>query len=242
MFLAKWRSVGILGLVLGVAVVGAPDNSPPVLEPAAQAQPPGYVLGLDVSSYQGNINWTSVKNSGRQFAFAKATEGTTYVDAKFYANWQNMGYNRVVRGAYHFGHPGIDPYAQVDLFVAVAHPKTGDLQLTLDLEVTDGKTPAQVWDWTRHFCKYLHLRTGRPGIIYTGYYFWHDQVGNPPKNLDCPLWIAAWGTSNPQVPQAWSTWSFWQYSSTGSVPGISGNVDLDYWNGTLKNLRHLCLP
>jgi GH25 family lysozyme M1 (1,4-beta-N-acetylmuramidase) len=223
-------------------MVGGTGKSPPVLEPAAHAQPPTTVEGIDVSHYQGSINWTAVKNSGRRFAFVKASEGTTYQDPWFRTNWQNMGYNRVVRGAYHFGHPGYSPFDQVNNFVSVAHPKTGDLQLTLDLEVTDGRTPAQVWLWVRQFMKYQRYITGRPGIIYTGYYFWRDNVGNPPNNLNCPLWIAYWGSGNPPIPPAWSTWSFWQYSSTGSVPGVNGNCDLDRWNGSLQNLRHLCLP
>jgi len=243
MFLAKRRIlVGGLGLVLGLSMAGGSGNDTQVLEPAAQAQPT-ITEGVDVSHYQGTINWTAVRNAGKRFGMVKASEGTTYQDPSFRTNWQNMGYNRVVRGAYHFGHPSLDPYAQVNNFVSVAHPKTGDLQLTLDLEVTDGKSPHQVMQWTRQFIGRIHAITGRPGIIYTGYYFWRDNVGNSPVNLNCPLWLAAYVSDpNPYVPPAWSTWSFWQYSDTGRVPGINGNVDLDRWNGSLQNLRNLCLP
>jgi GH25 family lysozyme M1 (1,4-beta-N-acetylmuramidase) len=242
-FLAR-RTIfwGGLVLLLGLAVIEGTGPNPPVLEPAAQAQPT-ITEGIDVSHYQGSINWAAVRNAGKRFGFVKASEGTTYQDPFFRTNWQNMGYNRVVRGAYHFGHPELDPYAQVDNFVSVAHPKTGDLQLTLDLEITGGKSPREIFHWTRAFISYLHARTGRPGIIYTGFYFWRDSVGNPPYNLNCPLWLAAYVPNpNSYVPSAWSTWSFWQYSDTGHVPGISGNVDLDYWNGGLPNLRNLCLP
>lgn len=202
-----------------------------------------YPKGIDVSHWQGTINWTSAAGSGLSFAFCKATESTNYVDPTFASHWPAMKQVGLVRGAYHFGRPGADPVAQAALFVNTVKPKEGDLQLVLDLEATDGKTPAQVWAWTQSFCAEIQRRTHRPAMIYTGYYFWRDNVGNPTNNLNCPLWIARWNVSSPlPVPAAWSTWSFWQYSSTGSTPGINGNVDQDYFNGSMTQLRALTFP
>ena len=105
------------------------------------------------------------------------------------------------------------------------------------------QTPAQVWAWVQAFIAQIKVRTRRPGIIYTGFYFWRDSVGNPTSNLNCPLWLAAYVSDpTPYVPRAWSTWSFWQYTSSGSVSGVSGNVDRDAWNGTLTGLKNLRLP
>jgi GH25 family lysozyme M1 (1,4-beta-N-acetylmuramidase) len=114
--------------------------------------------------------------------------------------------------------------------------------MTLDIEVTDGKTSSQVRSWIVSFINRIKTRTGRPGIIYTGFYFWRDSAGNG-SNLNCPLWLAAY-VSNPAnyVPAAWSTWSFWQYTSSGTCPGVSGNVDRDAWNGSLTGLNNLRLP
>ena len=200
------------------------------------------IQGIDVASYQGYPNWTSVKNSGRTFAFTKATEGTSYTNPYFATNWARIKSAGLIRGAYHFGHPGVDPVAQANFFCNVVKPTSGDLQMALDIEVTDGKTPTQVRNWIAAFINQIKYRTGRPGIIYTGFYFWRDSAGNGP-NLNCPLWLAAY-VSNPApyVPAAWSTWSFWQYTSSGSVPGVSGNVDHDAWNGTVTNLNKLRLP
>jgi lysozyme len=201
------------------------------------------VQGIDAASYQGNVNWTSVKNAGLKFGFEKATEGTTYKNPYFAGNWANMKAAGIIRGAYHFGHPGSDPTTQADFFVNTVHPGSGDLQMTLDIEVTDGRTPAQVWSWIQTFIARIKSRTGRPGIIYTGFYFWRDGVGNPRNNLNCPLWLAAYVSDpTPYVPPAWSTWSFWQYTDAGSVPGVSGAVDRDAWNGTLTGLNNLRLP
>ena len=74
------------------------------------------IQGIDVSHYQGSINWTSVKNSGKTFAFCKATEGTTYTDPTFATNWAAMKNVGLIRGAYHFGHPGSDPISQANRF------------------------------------------------------------------------------------------------------------------------------
>jgi GH25 family lysozyme M1 (1,4-beta-N-acetylmuramidase) len=200
------------------------------------------IQGIDVASYQGYPNWTSVRNSGKTFAFTKATEGTTYTNPYFATNWSRMKSAGLIRGAYHYGHPSVDPVAQADYFCNVVRPTHGDLQMALDIETTDGRSPSQVRSWIVAFINRIVYRTGRPGIIYTGFYFWRDSAGNG-SNLNCPLWLAAY-VSNPApyVPAAWSTWSFWQYTSSGSVPGVSGNVDRDAWNGSLAGLNNLRLP
>jgi len=199
--------------------------------------------GIDVSHWQGGINWTSVKNSGKTFAFCKATEGTGFVDDRFASNWAAMKNVGLIRGAYHFGRPGTDPVAQANHFCDVVRPTSGDLQMTLDLEVTDGRTPSQVRSWVVSFINRIKVRTGRPGIIYTGFFFWRDSAGNG-SNLDCPLWLAYWGSGNPSdfVPAAWPFFTFWQYTSTGTCPGVSGNVDRDAFNGSLTGLNRLRLP
>jgi lysozyme len=211
---------------------------------AADASGGSYaVQGIDVASYQGNVNWTSVKNAGISFGFDKATEGTTYTNPYFAGNWANMKANGIIRGAYHYGHPGTDATAQANYFYNTVKPVSGDLQMALDIETTDGQSASHVWSWIQTFIARIHTLTGRPGIIYTGFYFWRDSVGNPTNNLNCPLWLAAYVSDpTPYVPPAWSTWSFWQYTSSGSVPGVSGNVDRDAWNGSLTNLTHLELP
>jgi GH25 family lysozyme M1 (1,4-beta-N-acetylmuramidase) len=227
---------------LGTAAAGAAAG---VLgtAPAARAGGSSYAIqGIDVSHWQGSVNWTSVKNSGRKFAFCKATEGTTYTDPQFSTNWSHMKSAGLIRGAYHFGRPGSNPTTQADYFCNVVHPTSGDLQMMLDIETTDGKTPSQVRSWIVSFINRIVYRTGRPGIIYTGFYFWRDSAGNG-SNLNCPLFLAAY-VSNPAsyVPAAWSYFTFWQYTSSGSVPGVSGNVDLDCFNGSTTGLNNLRLP
>ena len=212
----------------------------------------GYLNGIDVSNYQGNVNWGAVHNAGITFAVAKATEGTTFTDAYINQNIAGMKAHGIIPGAYHFGHPGSDATTQANHFTTVVKNANGGhfsglLQLVLDLEVTDGRSPSQVWGWTQTFVARVKTVTGRPCIIYTGYYFWRDRVGNPNNNLNCPLWLAAY-VSNPApyIPHAWSSvgWAFWQYTSSGHVSGVNGNVDRDYFRngGSYPNIQALRIP
>lgn len=211
----------------------------------AMAQTSSYLKGIDVSHWQGTVNWTSVKAAGYTFAFCKATEGATFTDSRFATNWPAMKAAGLIRGAYHFARPNSSATVQADSFVKTVKPTRGDLQLVVDLEADDGQNAATIWAWTQAFVKRVKERTGRPCIIYTGFYFWRDKMGNPSSNLNCPLWIPSYSVTDPAnllIPTAWSTWSFWQHSETGSVPGISGNVDLNYFKSPLSTLQALCLP
>jgi uncharacterized membrane protein YgcG len=83
---------------------------------------------------------------------------------------------------------------------------------------------------------------GRPPIIYTGYYFWRDSVGSPDESAS-PLWHAQYTSAAcPLIADTWSTWAFWQYTSSGSVAGIAGNVDVDRWNGDMASLTAFLGP
>lgn len=212
-----------------------------VAAPPALAQTSG-LPGIDVSHWQQTINWSSVAASGKIFAICKATEGLTYVDPMFSTNWPAIKAVGMFRGAYHFGRPGSDPVAQARHFHRTVQPVTGDLPLVLDLEEIDGRTPTQVKNWTQRFAAEIRRRTGRPALIYTGYYTWRDDAGNSINNFDMALWMARWSTTPFPLPVAWSGWTFWQYSSTGSVSGISVNCDLDYFNGSQTTLQNYTLP
>jgi hypothetical protein len=99
--------------------------------------------GVDVSSYQGSIDWSSAKSSGIAFGFAKATEGDTLEDSTFAANWAGMKSAGVVRGAYHFFHPSESATAQASFVLSkVGTLEAGDLPIVLDFEVLDGVSEA----------------------------------------------------------------------------------------------------
>jgi lysozyme len=206
--------------------------------------------GIDVSSYQGYVNWQAVKNAGTSFAFAKATEGTYYTDAYLRRNISEMKRVGIIPGAYHFARPGSNAVTQARIFCSAVKSANGNnfhglLQLALDLERTDGQSPTAIRNWTQAFIHEVQVQTGRPGIIYTGFYFWRDQAGNGP-NLNCPLWLAAYVSNpTPYIPAAWKSvgWAFWQYTSSGSVGGTHP-VDRDYFRNAYpyNNIGALRIP
>lgn len=211
--------------------------------PAQAATTPG----IDVSNYQGSINWTSVRNAGIQFAFIKTTEGTTYHDPRFAANYVGAYNAGVIRGAYHFALPDRSTGAAQANFLASSGGAWSADSLTLpaaiDLEGNPygaacyGKTQAAMRTWISDFLNTYRSRTGRYAVIYTTTSWWTSCTGNYSGFwANHPLWLARWASTPGTLPAGAPYWSFWQYTSTGSVSGIAGNVDRNYWNGTRDRL------
>jgi GH25 family lysozyme M1 (1,4-beta-N-acetylmuramidase) len=188
----------------------------------------GPVQGVDVSVYQGSFDWPAAHV---QFGYARISDGTGYVDPTFDSNWANMKSAGVLRGAYQFFEPSEDETAQANLMVSkVGRAQAGDLPPMIDVEVTDGVGGSTIGAKVLHWLQIVEAGTGRHPIIYTGSYFWEDNVGT---NLaSYPIWIAAYGPSCPSLPaDGWSNWTMWQYSDGG------GSLDHDVFNGSLAQLQ-----
>lgn len=209
-------------------------------------------LGIDVSGHQHpygtSIDWAAAKRDGVKFAFIKATEGRTYTNPYLAQDWAATRSVGIYHGAYHFARPSIgSAAAQARHFVSKAGlaNKPGDLPPVLDLESSGGLGRTALRTWTATWLKTVQTLTGRRPIIYTGPSFWRNAMGNSTAFTAYPLWIAHYGVSRPSVPGGWSAWMFWQGSSTGSVSGIRGDVDMNSFNGTqaqLAALANVALP
>ena len=220
----------------GSSSAPAPDPTP--------TPPPGttFTEGIDVSHWQGTIDWAKVRAAGKKFAYIKASETTTFVDDHYVTNRAKAKSNGIKVGAYHFARPGTnsgDAAAEADHFVNTAGPVSGELIPVLDLEVTGGLTDSQLANWAKAFLDRVYQRTGVRGAVYTSPSFWSNNVGNSRILADAGykvLWIAHWTTaSSPTLPaENWggNSWTFWQYTSDGAVSGISGRVDLNRYKGT----------
>ncbi len=241
-------------LVLGSAVLVAVSSlvgCAAQQDPIGTAQEPMMVCagaktlqGVDVYHGDGVIDWAQVKASGRAFGFAKATEGTTYTDTEFSANWSGMKQAGVVRSAYHFFHANVDPKVAAAYFLSVMGTlQPGDLPPTLDLEVTDNESAATITANAITWLDTVAAATGTKPILYTGPSFVANTLGSPAGLEDhAQLWVANWGVTCPDVPAPFTTWSFWQQGATGSVPGIpgsSGGTDVDTFDGDLAALTAL---
>lgn len=196
------------------------------------------IKGVDVSTYEGTVNWPSVKASGHVFGIARISDGLNHTDATFVPNWHGMKAAGVIRGAYQFFRPSQDPIQQADLVIAALAGAgaiaSGDLPAVLDLEVTDGMANAVVVSRAKQWLAHIEAATGRKPIVYTAA-FMSATIGTSFGAY--PLWVANYGASCPSMPSGWTDWRFWQDSSTGTVPGISGNVDTNEFQGTLAQLK-----
>lgn len=194
-------------------------------------------FGVDVSYYNGTINWTTAKNAGVKFAFIRVSDGGFH-DPKFQTYWPAAKAAGVIRGPYQFFRPNQDVATQADFLISsIGGSYTpGDLPPVIDVEATGNLSPSTVAARVRTWVDRVKSKLGVDPIVYTGKYFWRDQVGNPTSFSGNPLWIAAYTSLCPDLPSPWPRWTFWQNSESGTVAGIPGDVDLDKFNGSLQDL------
>ena len=197
-------------------------------------------FGIDVSRFQGDINWNQVAGAGVKFAWIQISRSLTDIDAKFPYNWQHAKDAGILRGAYQRFHPGQDVMAQAELFLNKLGPfQVGDLPPMLDVEDSDGLGATQIAAAVKQWMDYVEPRVGVKPLIYTGFYFWRDSVASADFS-DHPLWIANYSATCPLVPDHWAKWTIHQYSSTVNIAGITANtVDVNKFNGTIDDLKAL---
>jgi GH25 family lysozyme M1 (1,4-beta-N-acetylmuramidase) len=208
-------------------------------------------MGIDVSRFQKQIDWTSVAGAGIRFAFIQASRGSGAdctvkpaqcgADQYFAANRAAAESVGIRVGAYHRAfatgatdaEARADALAEADLFISqVGSLHSGELIPVLDAESPfTGMTATSLTTWIRVWVKRVAKRLGRKPMIYTNASSW-SATGNTAEFAKAryPLWVAEWGVSRPSVPaNNWARrgYSVWQYTSSGSVPGISGQVDMD---------------
>ena len=219
--------------------------------PASGGVIPSAAHGIDVSQYQGSIDWSAVWN--RDFAYIKATEGITYQDGNFLSNWINAKTAGLKVGGYHFFHPGDDPAKQAENFLSrLREVKCGAGDLIPAVDVEETRLTATVGVGAGLACLERFLlaisRCGSP-ILYTNEAFANQYLRKLDTTLVSAFWLAKWippgtvpivgggvtleSTSPPVMPLGWpaSKLKLWQYSASGSVPGIAGLVDLDLFLG-----------
>ncbi|MDQ1727837.1 MAG: lysozyme [Frankiaceae bacterium] len=247
----------------------------------ATAAPPAItgtpISGPDVSRWNhpngACINWATVAAGNattppRQFAFIKATEGSTYKNPYFFScagrtrsgDWAATATAGVARAAYHFAKPNLpisDAVAEARYFVsAIGNQQLpGTLAPVLDLEDnSSGLTPAQLILWTQTWLDTVRRLTGRIPIIYTYPNFWATSMAGSQAFHAYPIWmadyraqcaspsdIACFAASGPQLPVQgnWPQWTFWQFTSSAPQPGITGRVDMSVFSGDATALAAL---
>lgn len=203
-------------------------------------------LGIDVSSYQPTINWTSVKSAGVDFAYVKATEGLTYNSSTLTSQMSGATAAGVLAGVYHYArYDNNSATAEANHFLSQAssYMTPGYLRPVVDVEQTTTLTKSQVSTWVNTFCNAIVAATGVSPIVYTFTSYATSKIDSTVTQWD--LWMAQYpGSPNPQTGAPSSTspwtagdWQMWQYTDSGTVSGISGSIDRDVFNGDLATLN-----
>lgn len=206
--------------------------------------PEGYEIhGIDISHYQGEIDWEQLKNAMIEgcpvrFVIIKSTEGASRLDDHFRENFNQVRDYGFIRGVYHFWSNKSSAREQAYYFLDKVHLTEGDLPPVLDIE----HKPADksVDDFQRDVLTWLHIVEDKyhaKPIIYTYYKFKEKYLSSPVFD-DYPYWIAHYYVDKVQYQ---GKWKFWQHTDAGKLPGIKGYVDFNIYNGSFYDLRKLCI-
>ena len=206
--------------------------------------PEGYEIhGIDISHYQGKIDWEQLKNAmikgcPVRFVIIKSTEGSSRLDENFRENFNQARDFGFIRGVYHFWSNKSTAREQAYYFLDQVHLTDGDLPPVLDIE----HKPADksVEDFQRDVLTWLHIVEDKyhaKPIIYT-YYKFKEQYLSAPVFDEYPYWIAHYYVDKVQYK---GKWKFWQHTDVGKLPGIKGYVDFNIYNGSYYELKQLCI-
>jgi len=193
------------------------------------------VQGIDVSAWQGDIDWAKARAAGTRFAFIKATEGGDHLDPKFLENWKGAKNAGVERSAYHFLYWCRPAHEQALWFMLNVPPDPDALPPVLDVEWnTHSKTcPKKIsrqdaLDKIKIMLAAMEDYTGKKPIIYTDPLFHREVLQGELPNYH--FWLRS-VAAEPQDKYSDRSWTFWQFTTTGKVPGIAGKVDRNVYGG-----------
>jgi lysozyme len=217
-----------------------PESELPKYSAARHTEHP--IQGIDVSKYQGDINWQQVRDAGVRFAWIKATEGGDVVDSKFQANWEGARAAGIPRGAYHFmfwcrpwqeeanwfiRNVPVEPDALPPVLDVEATPQSKMCKRTLERDKTIADMRLILQELERHY--------GKKPVIYSSVDFYQSMLFDGALS-EYPIWVRS-TKYHPAVRYGNRHWHIWQYASDGSVPGIQGAVDRNAFYGSEGDWR-----
>ncbi|HEX8504196.1 MAG TPA: glycoside hydrolase family 25 protein [Hymenobacter sp.] len=199
----------------------------------------GYsVHGIDVSAYQGRIDWPEVARNRVRFAFIKASEGATLRDQRFARNWREARKAGVLCGAYHYFQPNRGGQIQANLFARTVPLEPGDLPPVLDVEAANFHDVAVMRREVARWLRLIEAHYGVRPILYSNHSFYKRHLAGHFDNY--PLWLAHYEVERPSMPR--NKWIIWQHSDESHVPGIRGVVDFNVFQGNFSALQALRIP
>lgn len=198
-----------------------------------------HVVGIDVSQYQGKINWAvtdSVEGSFPiGFVFIRATYGEDCLDTQFRKNWREVKQTPMVRGAYHYYRPDENSIKQAQNFINNVTLEKGDLPPVLDVErIPEGQSIDRLKVGIRRWLEKVEKHYGMQPIIYSGDSYYNDFLEEEFRAYT--VWVANYNFLKEEIEPGWQ---FWQFTQNGTAKGIKGDVDINIFNGDGPALRRI---
>lgn len=229
----------IIGILFGVLILSKKIQIHSVFADNYEVQ------GIDVSHYQGEMDWEKIKEQGISFAFIKATEGSSHVDQKFLNNWKRAEEAKVLIGAYHFFSFDSSGNTQAKLYIETVGSLSGKLLPVIDVEYYGSKeknppSEEEVRINLQNMLDILEEEYKVKPMIYTTYKVYHKYIKD--KFTEYPLWIRNVYYPPVDIKEGWD---FWQYSDTGILDGYEGKekyIDKNVFYGTKEQLKYYLVP
>jgi lysozyme len=197
-------------------------------------------IGFYASSYEGAIDWPTIKKAPVSFAIVQATKGDDYLDPQFYNNWESAKDNGIIRAATHRYDDCVSPETQAEYFVSLVNIENTDIAPILMveqipnscLEYSDPSYLQGILDWL----ELIEKEYSRTPIIYTTTLFWNQITVEDFSRF--PLWTANIGFESPFIPKSWGTWTFWHYTESATLEGTSSDrAAMILFNGSVEELQ-----
>lgn len=199
-------------------------------------------FGVDVSQYQGEIDWNKMHSIYElypiNFAFIRSTMGTSSIDNTFEENWEGAKDNNILRGAYHFYRPDENSTLQAENFINKVELQSGDLPPVLDIETLPRtQSMEKLIEGIKNWCKIVEEHYNVKPIIYTSDKYFEDYLNEHFK--EHYIWIANYNFWTEKMK---GHWDFWQFTEKATIEGIKSNkVDVNIYNGTIDDLEKITL-
>lgn len=201
----------------------------------------GKIFGIDVSQYQGTIDWNNIEAIDEQFelkfVIVRATAGSEKVDTKFKKNWSNLTESLYIQGAYHYYRPDENSTEQAANFIANVKLRKGHLPPILDIEkMPKGQSMDKLKEGLQNWLTIVEKHYGVKPIIYTGEKYFEDFLKEDFPNYQ--FWIANY---NPWKEKIEADYLMWQFTEKAQLHGVNELVDVNVFNGNVDDLKKVCL-
>ncbi|NLN97753.1 MAG: glycoside hydrolase family 25 [Eubacteriaceae bacterium] len=200
----------------------------------------GYVKGVDLSAYQGDVDFQQLEEQNIHFVYIKATEGTHMEDIRFLDNWENVKKTSMAYGAYHFMDFEVGGRVQADYYIDRVPRSEKALPPVIDIELYGEylEKPMEAKKVKKNIKEMIERLTSyyeKSPIIYTNYQTYDLYLKNDFK--DSRIWIADYNSQEPGLSGG-HKWVFWQYTDRGLLNGYEGSerfIDMNAYNGEMSD-------